>query len=64
MEVQARLAETGEVLGLAVTDEQGGYSLEGLPEGVIEVVVSGQGYVPQSRTVSVFWGEQVTEFDF
>jgi serine/threonine-protein kinase len=62
MEVQARVNDTGEVLALAVTNEKGEYSLAELPDGVIEVVVSGQGYVPQSRTVSA--GEQITGFDF
>ena len=46
------------------TDTDGRYTLKGIPDGVIEVVVSGQGYLQTSKTVTVRDGQDVTGFDF
>ena len=46
------------------TDTDGRYTLKGIPDGVIEVVVSGQGYLKTSKTVTVRDGQDVTGFDF
>ena len=64
MEVLARLVDTEEELGVTMTDSNGDYTLTGLRSGDILITVSGQGYVPISRTVSVAAGENVTGFDF
>ena len=64
MEVFARLVATEEELEVTMTDSNGEYTFMGLPSGDIDIIVSGQGYVPRSRTVSVSAGEEVTGFDF
>ena len=46
------------------TDSNGVYILMGLPDGVIEVVVSGQGYIEERRFVTILGGVEVTGVDF
>ncbi len=42
----------------------GTYVLRGMPDGLIEVVVQGQGYLKVSNSVVIRDGEDVTNFDF
>jgi hypothetical protein len=51
-------------LAWANTREDGTYVLSGIPDGLIEVVVSGRGYVEVRRTVKIRDGRDVTNFDF
>ena len=54
----------GDHLSWSRTDGKGNYVLRGIPDGVIEVVVYGQGYIEVGRTVTVRDGVDVTDFDF
>jgi hypothetical protein len=46
------------------TDSQGLYTLRGVPDGSIVIVVSGQGYVEQRKTIKVADGQDVNGVDF
>ena len=46
------------------TDINGRYTLMGIPDGVIEVIVSGRGYLQISKTVTIRDRQDVTDFDF
>ena len=46
------------------TDGQGNYVLRGLPDGRIEVVAFGQGYVEVRQTVTIQGGADLTNVDF
>ena len=46
------------------TDINGHHTLTGIPEGVVEVVVGGQGYIPTSKTVIVRDAQDLTDIDF
>ena len=46
------------------TDIDGRSTMGAIPDGVIEVVVSGQGYLQTSKTVTVRDGQDVMDFDF
>ena len=63
MKVRARMPR-GDNGSESRTDGQGNYVLKGIPDGVIEVVVEGQGYIEVRRTVTVRDGADVTGFDF
>ena len=63
MEVRAGLID-GDYISWANTDGNGNYVLTALPDGVIEVVVYGQGYIEVRRTVTIREGVDVTGFDF
>ena len=63
MDVQAALAD-GDDISSSETDRDGRYTLKGIPDGVIEVVVGGQGYLQTSKTVTVRDSQDVTDFDF
>lgn len=63
MDVNANLSDWEDISATA-TDMDGRYTLKGIPDGVIEVVVAGQGYLPISKTVTVQDGKDVTDFDF
>lgn len=63
MDVNAGLID-GDDMSWANTDGNGYYVLRGLPDGVIEVVVYGQGYIEVRRTVTIREGVDVTGFDF
>ncbi|MDP6402806.1 MAG: carboxypeptidase regulatory-like domain-containing protein, partial [SAR202 cluster bacterium] len=43
-----------------VSDRDGTYSLQGVPDGVIEVIVWGQGYLEQIKSITVRNGAGVT----
>ena len=62
MEVRARFNRDD--ISWSTTNNDGNYSLRRVPNGVIEVIVSGQGYVEQSKTVGITDGQDVTGFDF
>lgn len=57
-------AAGGQHLAWSRTDSDGNYTLRGLPDGMIGVVVSGQGYTEQRRTVTIRNGEHVPGVDF
>jgi len=63
MELRAAIPD-GRHVSSATTDVNGEYTLIGLPEGVIQVIVFGQGYIEQRRTVTVRVGVDVLGFDF
>ena len=42
----------------------GRYVLTGIPDGLIEVEVSGQGYIEMRKIATVRDGQDVTDFDF
>ena len=63
MDVSARTA-IGSKFAWTRTDNNGGYTLRGVPAGLITVSVSGQGYIEVGRSISVTEGEHVTGFDF
>ena len=63
MDVEATLAD-GDEVSSGETDIDGRYALKEIPDGVIEVVVAGQGYLQTSKTVTVRDGQDVTDFDF
>ena len=63
MDVKASVAD-GDDISWDETDINGRYTLKGIPDGVVEVVVGGQGYVQMSKTVTVRDGQDVTDFDF
>ena len=63
MDVNAALAD-GDDISWDETDRDGRYILMGIPDGVVEVAVAGQGYLRTSKTVTVQDGQDVTDFDF
>jgi len=63
MDVRAAPVD-GDDISWAETDLDGRYTLKGIPDGVVEVVVAGQGYLETSKTVTVRNGQDVTGFDF
>ena len=63
MDVQAAQV-AGDDISSSETDRDGRYTLKGIPNGVIEVFVAGQGYLQTSKTVTVRDGQHVTDFDF
>jgi len=63
MDVTAIPADGDDIFG-EKTDMFGRYTLKGMPDGVVEVVVGGQGYIQTSRTVTLRDGQDVTDFDF
>lgn len=63
MDAKASLAD-GYDISWGETDIDGRYTLKGIPDAVIEVVVAGQGYLQTSKTVTVRDGQDVTDFDF
>ena len=54
----------GEHLAWEYTQGDGTYVLRGMPDGLIEVEVGGQGYVHVTKTVIIRDGQDVTNFDF
>ncbi len=64
MDVRTAPADGGADISWAATDIDGRYTLKGIPDGVVEVVVVGQGYIQMSKTVRVRDGQDVTDFDF
>jgi hypothetical protein len=46
------------------TGQDGTYVLRGMPDGLIEVTVQGQGYVQVTKTVIIRDGQDVVNFDF
>jgi hypothetical protein len=54
----------GDDLAWTDTDRDGRYILRGIPDGLIEVEVGGQGYLDVRRAVTVRDGQDVTDFDF
>ena len=63
MELNAGQVDGGHV-SWARTDSGGNYILRGLPDGLIEVSVQGQGYIEAHRTVTIRGGQDITGFDF
>ena len=63
MEVIAGLVDEDH-LAWTDTDSNGGYTLTGIPDGVIEIEVSGQGYIEVRRTVTVRDGSDLVGVDF
>ena len=58
MDVQARLDRDD--ISYASTNSDGNYVLRGVPNGTVEVIVRGQGYIEQRKTVRVSDGQDVT----
>lgn len=54
----------GSHLSWSNTDSDGRYVLTGIPDGLIEVEVGGQGYIEVRRIATVRNGQDVTDFDF
>jgi serine/threonine protein kinase/protocatechuate 3,4-dioxygenase beta subunit len=54
----------GEGLDWTSTDGEGRYMLRGIPNGVMEVVVRGHGYIEARKAVTIHDGVDVTGFDF
>lgn len=63
MDVNATLVG-GDDVSWGETDRDGRYALKGIPDGVIEVVVAGQGYLQSSKTVTVRDSQDLTDIDF
>ena len=63
MDVIANLSDWDDI-SASETDMDGRYALKGIPDGVIEVVVAGQGYLETTKTVTVRNGQDVTDVDF
>jgi len=64
MDVRAAPANGGADISWGETDLDGRYTLKGIPDGVVEVFVAGQGYILMSKTVAVRNGQNVTGVDF
>ena len=64
MDVRAAPADGGPDISWGETDIEGRYTLKGLPDGVVEVFVVGQGYIRMSKTVMVRDGQDLTDIDF
>ena len=66
MEISARqeVGDDSNQVSWSNTDSSGRYILRGVPNGVIEVQVRGQGYLEAHRTVTIRDGQDVTNFDF
>ena len=54
----------GNGLAWARTDGNGQYVLRGIPDGVMEVWVRGQGYIEVGKTVTIIDGQDVTDLNF
>ncbi len=54
----------GDHIAWTSTDHEGNYTLRGLPDGVIEISVNGQGYIETHLTVTVREGTNITGVDF
>ena len=63
MNVKAVPAD-GDEMSWGETDMDGQYTLKGIPDGVIEIAVEGQGYIRTSKTVMVRGGQDRTDIDF
>ena len=63
MDVKATLGD-GDDLSWSETNIYGRYTLKGIPDGVMEVVVAGQGYLQTSKTVTIRGGQNLTGIDF
>ena len=48
----------------ASTNTNGTFALRALPDGVVGVIVQGQGYLEVRKTVTIVDGEDVTDFNF
>jgi len=64
MDVRAAPANGGADISWGETDIDGRYTLKGIPDGVVEVFVVGQGYIRMSKPVMVRDGQNVTGVDF
>ena len=51
-------------ISYASTNSAGNYFLRGVPDGLVEVIVRGRGYIEQRRDVRVSDGQDVTGVDF
>ena len=63
MEVKATTAQ-GNDLSWDDTSKDGSYILRGVPDGYIEVVVAGQGYIQTSQTVTILDSQDLTGVNF
>ncbi len=63
MDVEAR-DQNGSHITSTRTDSDGEYVLRGIPDGLIEVEVRGQGYVEVRKAVTVRGGQDIADFDF
>ena len=62
MDVQARLDRNE--ISWATTNSDGNYFLRAVPDGLVVVIVRGQGYIEQRNSVRVSDGQDVTGVDF
>ena len=62
MDVEARLDGNG--ISYATSNRDGNYILRSVPDGLVEVVVRGQGYIEQRQSIRVSDGQDVTGVDF
>jgi len=63
MEVRATPVD-GDDISWAETNIEGRYTLKGIPDGAVKVVVFGQGYIQTIKTAIVRNGQDVMDFDF
>ena len=63
MDVKAIHAD-GDEISWGQTGIDGRYTLKGIPDGMVEVIVVGQGYLQRSKIVMVRNGQDVTDIDF
>jgi len=63
MKIDARAVDGHHIAG-ATTDGDGSYASGGIPDGVVEVLVRGQGYVEMRKTLTISDGADVINFDF
>ena len=63
LDVKATHAD-GDEISWGETDIDGRYILKGIPDGMVEVIVVGQGYLQTSKFVMVRNGQDVTDIDF
>ena len=54
----------GHHVSWARSDTNGNYMLRGIPDGLIEVNVRGQGYIEARRLVTIREAQDVTNFNF
>ena len=63
MDLSAGSVDSGQ-LAWDSTNSDGTFALRGLPDGVIEVIAQGQGYLEVRKLVTIADGKDVTDFNF
>ena len=63
IDVRATSANRDTIFG-EETNINGRYTLKGIPDGVVEIVVGGQGYISTSKTVIIRDAQDLIDIDF